>query len=70
MSHCRTRWLSFLPAVENVIAQWLELKAHFLIVRLSEKLCAADLLFEMYSNDKSLHFYFVATNPSTRAENE
>ena len=50
LSDCKTRWLSIQPAVENIIAQWLELKAHFRIARLSEKCYAAQLFFEMYSD--------------------
>ena len=51
-SESKTRWLSIGPAVENIIAQWLELEVHFEIARLSEKCHAAELLFEMYSDGK------------------
>ena len=47
LSDCKTNWLSIQPAVESIIALWLELKAHFKIVRLSRKCCTAELLFEM-----------------------
>ena len=55
-SHCKTRWLSIQPAIENIIAQWLELKAYFNIARLSDKCYAVELLFEMYSDGKKLAF--------------
>ena len=51
-SDCLTRWLSIQPAVKNIIALWLELKAHRKIARLSEKYYSAELLFEMYSEEK------------------
>ena len=34
-SGCKSRWLYIKAAVENIIAQWLELKAHFKIARLT-----------------------------------
>ena len=52
----KTRWLSIQRAVENIIAQWLELKVHFKISLLSGKCYAAELLFEMYSDEKTLAF--------------
>ena len=55
-SDCNTRWLSIQPAVENIIAQWSELKGHIKIARLSEKCYAAEMLFEMYSDEKNLGF--------------
>ena len=69
MSDYNTRWLSIKTAVENIIAQWFELKAHLIIARLSEKCYSAELLFEMYSDEETYHSYFFATNPSRCAGN-
>ena len=41
----KARWLSIQPAVENIIAQWVQLKDHLKITRLSEKCYPAELLF-------------------------
>ena len=44
-SDCKTRWLPIQLTIENIITQWLELQAHFNIVRLSDKCNTAQLLF-------------------------
>ena len=53
-SDSKTRWLSIQPAVDRIVFQWLELKTHFQIVRQSEKCYTAELLFQMYCNEKNL----------------
>ncbi|CAL4248430.1 unnamed protein product, partial [Meganyctiphanes norvegica] len=48
---CDTCWLSVSPAVRRIDNQWLELKTHFGIARLSERCYKAELLHEMYNDD-------------------
>ena len=55
-SDCKTRWLPIQSAVENIIALWLELRVHFQIARLSENCYTAELLFEMYPDERNLAF--------------
>jgi hypothetical protein len=43
--------LSIESAVNRIHNQWLELKAHFMIVRDKEKFYTAQILFEMYNDD-------------------
>ena len=57
-SDCKIRWLSIQPAVKNIVAQCLELKAHFKIAGLSEKCYPDELIFEMYSNKKTIILTF------------
>ena len=53
-SDCQTRRLFIQTDIENIIAQWSELRAHFKIARLSEKCLTFKLLFQMYSDEKNL----------------
>lgn len=49
---CATRWLSIEPAISRIYAQWVELKSHFQIAKLSNEKCyTADLLHQMYSDE-------------------
>ena len=41
---CQTRWLSIQPAVQSILEQWMELKTHFEVSRLSEKCYTAKVL--------------------------
>lgn len=59
---CQTRWLSIQPAVQRILEQWLELKTHFQVTRLSEKCYTAEILYEMYSDEKNLA-YLLFLNP-------
>lgn len=52
---CRTRWLSIATVVESIHDQWSELKIHFDIA-CQEKCFAAQLLYEIYSNDTNLAY--------------
>lgn len=61
-NNCNTRWLSIEPAVDRILSQWLELKTHFEIVRLTEKCYTAELLYEMYS-DEANHAYLLFLHP-------
>ena len=54
--NCKTRWLSIEPAVERIISQWTELKAHFEITRRSEKCFMSEILHEMYCDERNLAF--------------
>ena len=53
---CQTRWLSIQPAVQRILEQWLELKTHFEVSRLSEKCYTAEVLYGMYSDEKNMAF--------------
>ena len=55
-SHYKARWLPIQPAVENTIAQCLEIKAHSKMDRLSENCYTVELLFEMYPDERKLSF--------------
>ena len=59
---CQTRWLAIQPAVERILGQWLELKTLFNITRRSEKCYTAEILYDMYSDEKNL-LYFFFLNP-------
>lgn len=48
---CSTRWLSIATAVERVLHQWTELKAHFQVPRLAEKCYSAEVLYSMYCDE-------------------
>lgn len=49
---CATRWLSIESAVSRIHTQWLELKTHFQIAKLSNEKCyTAELLHQMYCDD-------------------
>lgn len=48
---CQTCWLSIESAVSRIYDQWLELKTHFNIVKLSDKCYTAELLYQMYNDD-------------------
>lgn len=50
---CQTRWLSIEGAVSRIFTQWLELKTHFNMVKLSERCYTADMLHTMYSDDSN-----------------
>ena len=52
----QTRWLSIQVAVERIVNQWLELKAHFQVTRQSEKCFTSEMLFEMYNDEKNLAY--------------
>lgn len=53
---CDTRWLSIQPAVCRIIDQWLELKTHFEIVRLSEKCYTAEMLYSLFRDELNLAY--------------
>lgn len=48
---CSTRWLSIATAVERVLDQWDELKAHFQILRTAERCYSAEVLHSMYCDE-------------------
>lgn len=62
LNNCATRWLSIEPAIGRVLNQWLELKTHFGIARLSEKCYTAEILYDMYKDEKNL-LYILALHP-------
>ncbi|TGZ50748.1 Zinc finger protein [Temnothorax longispinosus] len=49
-----TRWLSIEAAVDRTLHQWLELKTHFNMTRLSEKCYTAEILYKMYCDETNL----------------
>ena len=53
-ANCKTRWLSIEPAVGQIITQWLELKTHFDVTRMSKRCYTAEILTEIYKDEKSL----------------
>lgn len=59
---CDTRWLSIEPAIVRVLDQWIELKTHFDIVRISEKCYTAEILSQMFKDDTN-HAYFLFLKP-------
>lgn len=65
---CQTRWLSIQPAVQRILEQWLELKAHFEVSRLSEKCYTAEVLYGMYSDEKNLAFLLFLSPILTEAQ--
>ena len=54
--NCKTRWLSIERAVERIISQWRELKAHFEVTRRSEKCYMSEIVHETYRDEKNLTF--------------
>lgn len=53
---CSTRWLSIESAVVRIVDQWLELKTHFRMVRITEKCYNAELLHQNYNDDFNLAY--------------
>ncbi|KMQ87143.1 zinc finger protein [Lasius niger] len=49
-----TRWLSIEAAVGRTLHQWLELKTHFNMTRLSEKCYSAEILYNMYCDETNM----------------
>lgn len=49
-----TRWLSIELAISSILDQYLELKTHFEMVRISEKCYNAELLHNMYKDEVNL----------------
>lgn len=49
-----TRWLSIEAAVDRTLNQWLELKTHFNMTRLSEKCYSAEILYNMYCDETNM----------------
>lgn len=49
-----TRWLFIEAAVDRTLNQWLELKTHFNMTRLSEKCYSAEILYNMYCNETNM----------------
>lgn len=62
MQSCKTRWLSIEKSVFRIIEQYLELKTHFEIVKLTEKCYTAELLYNLYKNEFNLA-YFLFIHP-------
>ncbi|KAF2351405.1 protein of unknown function DUF4371, partial [Trinorchestia longiramus] len=54
VNNCSTRWLSIETAVGRILRQWLELKTHFGIASSKEKCYTAQILYEMYKDEKNL----------------
>lgn len=50
---CNTRWLSIEPAVSRILSQWNELKLHFQIMRTRENCYQAELLYNMYNDERN-----------------
>jgi len=53
---CDTRWLPIETAVSRISNQWLELKTLFGIAKLKEKCYAADILHNMFVDDRNLAY--------------
>lgn len=53
---CATRWLSIESAVVRIVQQWLELKTHFQMVRVSEKCYNAEMLFQSFNDESNLAY--------------
>lgn len=59
LQKCATRWLSIEPAVQRILNQWDELKLLFQVSRSKNNCYTAQLLYEMYSDNKNkvyLHY--------------
>ncbi len=54
LNNCATRWLSIERAVDRIQKQWLELETHFKIMSTSEKCYTAQILYEMYNDNKNM----------------
>lgn len=50
---CDTRWLSIEPAVTRILSQWIELKLHFQLMRTRENCYQAELLYNMYNDERN-----------------
>ena len=57
-----TRWLSIEPAISRILNQWLELKTDFEVARLTDKCYKAEVLYNMYRDEKHL-LYLLALHP-------
>ena len=57
-----TRWLSIEPAISRILNQWLELKTHFEVARLTDKCYKAEVLYNMCRDEKHL-LYLLALHP-------
>jgi Domain of unknown function (DUF4371) len=55
---CKTRWLSIETAVSRIVAQFIELKLHFSVVRMQDNCYTAEMLFGFYS-DLSVQAYLI-----------
>lgn len=53
---CSTRWLSIEVAITRILDQYLELKTHFEITRMSEKCYTAELLYQMFKDEVNLAY--------------
>lgn len=51
---CSTRWLSIEVAIKRILEQYVELKTHFEITRISEKCYAAEILYQMFKDNTNL----------------
>lgn len=63
---CQTRWLSVETAVTRILDQWLELKTHFEIVRVSDNCFVASQLCDFYK-DELLKSYLIFVKPHLQA---
>ena len=61
-SYSATRWLSLEPAVGRILNQWLELKTHFGVTNSTEKCYTAEVLHNMYKDDRNL-LYILFLHP-------
>lgn len=62
VNKCATRWLSLEPAVGRILIQWLELKTHFGVTSSTEKCYTAEVLYNMYKDDRNL-LYILFLHP-------
>ncbi|XP_036329582.1 uncharacterized protein LOC118741720 isoform X2 [Rhagoletis pomonella] len=57
-----TRWLSIEGTVSRILQQWLEMKTHFGITSNSEKCHKAEILYEMYKDERN-YLYLLFLRP-------
>uniref|UniRef100_A0A1Y1MMI1 HAT C-terminal dimerisation domain-containing protein n=2 Tax=Photinus pyralis TaxID=7054 RepID=A0A1Y1MMI1_PHOPY len=53
---CQTRWLSIESAVSRIINQWDALKLHFQLSRVKDNSYTAELLYQMYNDNKNFAY--------------
>lgn len=49
-----TRWLAISECINRILSQYVELKLHFLLTKDSDRSYAAELLYQMYSDNINL----------------